>query len=543
MKNAKLSTKLYLLLGLCMAVGVGTTGILFYRVGATTAQFERLLDAEVHQQGLARDIQVPFRVQIQEWKNVLLRGSKVEAFKKHVEGFKEQNVKVKDSIAKLASEIKDPESAKMIEKFNEDYASLSAAYNKGLEMFAAAQGKNADEVDVVVKGKDRGPAEALNHIVELLGKKVEESRAAEKAAAVKAQYVAGITGLVCFTLVGVLSFFVTRSISRTLTQTLEATSQAAQEVAAAAGQVSTSSQSLSQGATEQAASLEESSASMEEMAAMTRKNSENSVSAAGMMNEMARQVEDSNTSLKEMVKSMGAIKNSSEKVAKILKTIDEIAFQTNILALNAAVEAARAGEAGMGFAVVADEVRNLAQRSAQAAKDTATLIEESIANSNDGNSKLEQVANAITGITEKTVRVKTLVDEVSEAAGQQTQGIDQVTQAISQMEKITQTTAATAEESAAAAEEMNAQAETMKGLVSTLRTVVSGGNGNTPSSQDHQPKLSSKPSSKLSSRPASKLATVPLVKPKTRISSPASAAELAIPLESADVDHGSYRSF
>jgi methyl-accepting chemotaxis protein/methyl-accepting chemotaxis protein-1 (serine sensor receptor) len=334
---------------------------------------------------------------------------------------------------------------------------------------------------------------------------------------------------------------VTRSISRTLTQTLEATSQAAQEVAAAAGQVSTSSQSLSQGATEQAASLEESSASMEEMAAMTRKNSENSVSAAGMMNEMARQVEDSNSSLKEMVKSMGAIKNSSEKVAKILKTIDEIAFQTNILALNAAVEAARAGEAGMGFAVVADEVRNLAQRSAQAAKDTATLIEESIANSNDGSAKLEQVASAITGITEKTVRVKTLVDEVSEAAGQQTQGIDQVTQAISQMEKITQTTAATAEESAAAAEEMNAQAETMKGLVSTLRTVVSGGNSHAPSSEDHKSKVSSKPSSKSSSKPASKLATIPLVKSKPK--SQASAAELAIPLESADVDHGSYRSF
>jgi len=543
MKNAKLSTKLYLLLGLCMVVGAGTTAILFHRVGATTAQYERLLDAEVYQQGLARDIQVPFRVQIQEWKNVLLRGSKVEAFKKHVEGFKEQSAKVKDSIAKLQSEMKDPEAGKMVEKFNEDYASLSAAYNKGLEMFAAAQGKNPDEVDVIVKGKDRGPAEALNHIVDLLGKKVQDSRAAEKAAAVRGQYLAGISGLVCFTLVGVLSFFVTRSLSRTLSQTLEATSQAAQEVAAAAGQVSTSSQSLSQGATEQAASLEESSASMEEMAAMTRKNSENSVSAAGMMNEMARQVEDSNSSLKEMVKSMGAIKNSSEKVAKILKTIDEIAFQTNILALNAAVEAARAGEAGMGFAVVADEVRNLAQRSAQAAKDTATLIEESIANSNDGNAKLEQVASAITGITEKTVRVKTLVDEVSEAAGQQTQGIDQVTQAISQMEKITQNTAATAEESAAAAEEMNAQAETMRELVATLRAVVSGGNSNAPSSQDHKPKLSSKPSSKSPSKPASKLAAIPLIKSKTRIASQASAAELAIPLESADVDHGSYRSF
>jgi len=543
MKNAKLSTKLYLLLGICMVVGIGTSAILFYRIDATLGQYERLINEEVRQQGLARDIQVPFRTQIQEWKNILLRGSKVEAFKKHVEGLKKHNVEVTEAIATLRKEIKDPEASKMVEKFNEDYASLSAAYSKGLEMFAAAQGKNPDEVDAVVKGKDRGPAEALNQIVALLGKKVDAARATEKAAVVRGELLAGVSGLVCFTVVGVLCFFVTRSLSRTLTQTIDATSQAAQEVAAAAGQVSTSSQSLSQGATEQAASLEESSASMEEMAAMTRKNSENSVSAAGMMNEMARQVEDSNSSLQEMVKSMGAIKSSSEKVAKILKTIDEIAFQTNILALNAAVEAARAGEAGMGFAVVADEVRNLAQRSAQAAKDTATLIEESIANSNDGNAKLEQVASAITGITEKTVRVKTLVDEVSEAAGQQTQGIDQVTQAISQMEKVTQTTAATAEESAAAAEEMNAQAETMQGLVGTLRAVVNGGNSHAPQAESHQPKLSSKGVSKPAAKPSSKLAVVPLVKSKQRIGPQTSAAELAIPLESADLDHGSYRSF
>src|SRR5689334_22012319 len=127
MKNAKLSTKLYLLLGLCMLVGSGTTGILFYRVGATTAQYERLLDEEVYEQGMARDIEVPFRTQIQEWKNILLRGSKVEAFKKHVEGFKEQNAKVKDLITKLGDRLDDPEAHKMVEKFNEDYASLSAA--------------------------------------------------------------------------------------------------------------------------------------------------------------------------------------------------------------------------------------------------------------------------------------------------------------------------------------------------------------------------------------------------------------------------------
>jgi methyl-accepting chemotaxis protein len=225
-------------------------------------------------------------------------------------------------------------------------------------------------------------------------------------------------------------------------------------------QVSSSSQSLSQGATEQAASLEETSASMEEMASMTRKNAEGSQQAASLMGEVDGRVAQSNRSLRAMVGSMTSIRESSAKVSKIIKTIDEIAFQTNILALNAAVEAARAGEAGMGFAVVADEVRNLAQRSARAAKDTATLIEESIAISREGSLKVDEVAAAITGITESVSRVRALVDEVSIASGQQSQGIDQVSQAIAQMEKVTQTTAATAEESAAASEELNAQAQT-----------------------------------------------------------------------------------
>src|SRR5262245_31264934 len=249
----------------------------------------------------------------------------------------------------------------------------------------------------------------------------------------------------------------------------------ASEILESAGQVlqlsrmvATSSQSLSQGATDQAASLEEASASMEEMASMTRRNAENATQATRLVTDVAGQVTASNAALAEMVTSMGAIKESSNKVAKIIKTIDEIAFQTNILALNAAVEAARAGEAGMGFAVVADEVRNLAQRSAQAARDTAALIEESITRSQDGAGKVEQVAAAIDAITRSVAQVKGIVEEVREASLQQTQGIDQVSQTIAQMERVTQTTAATAEESAAASEELNAQAESSIAVVSKL---------------------------------------------------------------------------
>ena len=166
---------------------------------------------------------------------------------------------------------------------------------------------------------------------------------------------------------------------------------------------------------------------------------------------------------------------SGENIARIIKVIDGIAFQTNILALNAAVEAARAGEAGMGFAVVADEVRNLAQRCAQAAKDTAALIEESIAKSNDGKVKVDQVASAIRAISEESAKVKTLVDEVNLGSQEQARGIEQIGKAITQMEQVTQKTAANAEESASAAEELSAQSETLKNVVVRLTAMVGGG--------------------------------------------------------------------
>ena len=205
---------------------------------------------------------------------------------------------------------------------------------------------------------------------------------------------------------------------------------------------------------------------------MTQSNANNSKDATKLMAKTDAQVIEANRQLKEMVSSMQDIGAASDKIAKIIKIIDEIAFQTNILALNAAVEAARAGEAGLGFAVVADEVRNLAQRCAQAAKDTAALIEESIVKSNDGKTKVDQVAVAIRAITEESAKVKTLVDEVSLGSQEQTRGIEQVAKALTQMEQVTQQSAANAEESAAAAEELTAQASTLMEVVRQLSAMV-----------------------------------------------------------------------
>jgi methyl-accepting chemotaxis protein len=267
----------------------------------------------------------------------------------------------------------------------------------------------------------------------------------------------------------------TRELRRIATEMLEGSRQ----VSSAAGQVASASQSLAQGTSEQAATLEETSSSATEITAITRKNAENTRSVAGLTQEAGQLVGGANHNLEEMIHSMKEINTSSEKISKVIRVIDEIAFQTNILALNAAVEAARAGEAGMGFAVVADEVRNLAHRSAQAAKDTAALIEESIGKSNEGSRKLDLVAKSIQQITSSSNQVKTLIDEVDVGSQEQSRGIEQISMAVGQMEKVTQRNAANAEESAAASEELAGQARSLYETVERLRQIAG---------DEHQPR-------------------------------------------------------
>jgi methyl-accepting chemotaxis protein len=301
----------------------------------------------------------------------------------------------------------------------------------------------------------------------------QNAKSAEDAVAMgwMAKFILGI-GLFACVPIGIVVAVVMRRTTGQLQQALTGLEATSAHLSQAAGQFSASSQSLAQSASEQASSLEETSASSEEINAMAHKNSENSRLAAEEVTKSQRQFVETGRSLDEMVAAMSEIGAGSDKISKIIKVIDDISFQTNILALNAAVEAARAGEAGMGFAVVADEVRNLAQRCAQAAQDTAPLIEGSIAKSNRGKETADHVAASIQAITASVDRVKSLVDEVSSGSEEQTRGITQVTQAISLMGQLTQTTAASAEESAAAAQELTQQSATMQGIMETLTGMV-----------------------------------------------------------------------
>ncbi|MEO8621155.1 MAG: methyl-accepting chemotaxis protein [bacterium] len=277
-----------------------------------------------------------------------------------------------------------------------------------------------------------------------------------------------------------------------LDETLSQVQAAAEQVAAAGGQITAGSQSLAQSASEQAGSIEEVSSSLQEMAAMTKQNTDNTRIATTYAAETRASAADGVSRMNELSIAINKIKSSADQTAKIVKTIDEIAFQTNLLALNAAVEAARAGDAGKGFAVVADEVRNLAMRSAEAAKSTAALIEESVVNANGGVAMNAEVIKTLGAINAQVVKVSDVVAEIAAASLQQSQGVDQINGAVLQINGVTQQMASGAEESASAAEELASQSSVLTDMVGQFQLT-----GNTV----RQGRAAPRPVARVASRP------------------------------------------
>ncbi len=477
MSQMTIGKKLMLGFAVLFLIAVSLGAAYVYSVGSLAGELKTATDVTAKKVFLANDIQAQlFRLRSCQRGVMLFALHKLpEKVRSNKEEFETRATGVETLFAQIKPLLVNEQGKKDITSLETEFPNFRSYFEQVAAAAMAGDSKRALKIYTETSAKSLDSLEATaSNLISLQQDLMVRSSASGASTSAQAHWTAYIllalgTGIAPFALMVVLN------TTKQLRGVAAGLAEGAEQITSASSQVAASSQTLAQGASEQAASLEETSSSSEEITSMTRKNAENSAAAATLMTDVDYRVTEGNRTLGEMVVSMHEITASSDKISKIIKVIDEIAFQTNILALNAAVEAARAGEAGMGFAVVADEVRSLAQRSAQAAKDTSALIEDSIAKSNEGGARLQRVSEVIRGITESTVKVKTLVDEVNLGSQEQSRGIAAISKSIGEMDRVTQGNAASAEQTASASEEMSAQAQALRHIAKDLRRLVGGG--------------------------------------------------------------------
>ena len=495
---------------LMAAATAGLFGV--FRLDVAAATYEHVIAVEDAQERQATGALVAFKTQVQSWKDVLLRGKDPAQLEKYWNGFQKYEQAAQSIADKLAIDLPPGEARSMVERFSLAHKAMGLSYRKGLEAFKAS-GSDPTVGDVAVKGIDREPAKLLD---EAGDKIVAQAKAAVDAANETRQHaiVASIAAMIVTILAGIGgAVMFSRSITRKLGGEPDDARRMAREIAAGnlgvevrlepgdsgslmaamkdmtaalariVGQVRNSSDSiatgtaqiatgnadLSQRTEEQASALQQASASMEQLGSTVRQNADNALQASQLAAGASSVAMQGGSVVNQVVETMKGINDSSRKISDIIGVIDGIAFQTNILALNAAVEAARAGEQGRGFAVVATEVRNLAQRSAQAAKEIKTLISDSVDRVDRGNTLVTEAGTTMEQIVDAIRQVTVIVSEISSASSEQSTGVSQVGEAVGQMDRATQQNAALVEESAAAAESLRDQAAKLVDAVAQFR--------------------------------------------------------------------------
>ncbi len=492
-----------LLLMLCSAL----YGIFTLNQSVTT--FATDVRQSTDERGAVRSIQVEFKEQVQEWKNVLLRGKDPAALDKHWNAFVKAEADVSEKTKKLISTLNDGDDKKTLEKFAAAHTKMGEDYRKGLSSFKAAD-FSTSAGDAAVKGMDRDPSKLLNDINTMLSKDTQALTDTTTASAKRAFITSLILMFVVCGLVIFGSLWISRSITKplntavefaqavadgdltkqitangkdevaqllgaidamqtSLTKVLGNVRENANAVATASAEIAQGNSDLSSRTEQQAAALEETAASMEQLSSTVRQNAENARQANQLSINASEVAVKGGGVVAQVVETMKNINDSSKKIADIISVIDGIAFQTNILALNAAVEAARAGEQGRGFAVVATEVRSLAGRSADAAKEIKSLIGASVERVEQGTALVDQAGTTMTEVVNSIKRVTDIMGEISSASTEQSAGVAQVGEAVTQMDQATQQNAALVEEMSAAATSLKSQAQELVQAVAVFK--------------------------------------------------------------------------